>query len=61
MNILAHFAVSIAVVLGLLGLWLGVQALARRELPPSSGDRDVLACRGCGKDSCSACPVRRDS
>lgn len=60
MSIFARFAVTIFILLGLLALWLGVQALARRELPPSSGDRDVLACRGCGKNSCSACSLRKE-
>ena len=55
MNLLLQLAITIGAILVMLALWLGVQALMRRDLPSSAPDRDVLACRGCSTHSCAGC------
>jgi hypothetical protein len=51
-----HLAIAVAGVVGLMGVWIGVQALIRRESPNMPADADVLACRSCGAhDGCHGC------
>lgn len=61
MTVWAQLGITIGSILLMLFAWLGVQALVRRDLPPSASERDVLACRGCAEHSCSGCSLPRES
>ncbi len=56
-----HLLVAVAGVVGLIGLWVVVQALVRHESPEMAHDTDVLACRSCGTaDGCHGCSHSND-
>jgi hypothetical protein len=51
-----HFAVAAFGVAGLFGVWLGVQALVRKNSKGLAPEEDVLACRTCGAEgACAGC------
>jgi hypothetical protein len=53
---LYHMLVAVIGVVGLMGIWLGVQALVRREGPEFGPESDVLACKSCHTpDACGHC------
>ncbi len=56
MTIVYHMLIAGAGVVGLMLLWVAVQAVVRRQSPGMTGDEDVLACRSCGTpDACGEC------
>lgn len=48
-----HLAIACVGIAALAGMWVAVQALARRHSPDDASDPDVLSCRACGAaDAC---------
>ncbi|UCG52223.1 MAG: hypothetical protein JSW58_01315 [Candidatus Latescibacterota bacterium] len=59
---LYHLLVAVIGVVGLVGVWLGVQALARRGGPEFGPESDVLACKTCHTpDACDHCVYNPDT
>jgi len=54
---LHQLAVACAAVVGLVAVWVAVQALVRRT-SPHTGDPDVLACRMCAADGTCTCGLK---
>lgn len=56
---LYHLLVATIAITGLTGVWMGVQALARRR-SRGGADEDVLACSLCGPGGLCSCGLRKD-
>ncbi len=57
-----HLLIAVIGVVGLIGIWVGVQTLVRRGSPEMGHDTDVLACRSCGThDGCHGCAQHKDN
>ena len=57
---LYHLFIAVVGILGLLTVWLGIQALARHRGAGHCDGPDPLACRGCAPDRARSCHLRRD-
>ncbi len=53
-----HLLISAAVVVGLLGLWIGVQALARRQRGDDCDGTDMGMCGCCAHERASRCSMK---
>jgi hypothetical protein len=50
--------ITVLVILGLMGVWLGIQALARRQARENCEDPDLIMCGGCGHNHAGGCGKR---
>lgn len=53
-----HLLVAVVVIVALIGGWMAVQALARRQSPDPCDEPDVLACKTCAPERAGHCSMR---
>ena len=55
-----HLLIALSGIVIMVLLWVGVQALVRRQAPEIAADEDVLRCGMCGVDGTCLCGLRQD-
>ncbi len=56
---LVQLLIAVGLTIGLVAVWVAVQALVRRNSPEFAGGADVLACRMCAADGSCSCGLKK--